>query len=131
VHLDQPLHQRQPDPQAALRLFQRPLHLREHLEQAGHLVGRDADAAVLHRHHHLAPLPLGGQPDVTAALGVLGTVVQEVGKYLSQPGQVGVHDDRLLRQRDRRQRAGSAAGRREQKGLGSEMTKACVSRRKP
>ena len=39
-----------------------------------------------HRHHHLAPLPLGGQPDVTAPLGVLGGVVQQVART---PGPAG------------------------------------------
>ena len=43
---------------------------------------------------HVAPLPLDGQPDVAAPVGVLGGVVQQVREHLRQPGQVGVHDDR-------------------------------------
>ena len=49
VHLDQSLHQGQADAQPALRPLQRVVHLREHLEDAGQLVGGDADAGVLHR----------------------------------------------------------------------------------
>ena len=47
-----------------------------------------------HRHDRLAPLPLGGQPDAAARLGVLGAVVQQVREHLGQPGQVGVQVDR-------------------------------------
>ena len=42
--------------------------------------------------HDIAALPLDGQPDVTALLGVLGGVVEQVREHLGQPGQVGVHD---------------------------------------
>ena len=97
VHLHQPLHQRQTDAQPALRLLQRPVHLGEHLEDAGQLVGGDADAGVPDRHHDVAALPLGGQPDAPAPLAVLGGVVQQIHEHLGQPGRVGVHDDRLLR----------------------------------
>jgi hypothetical protein len=100
VHLDQPPHKRQPDPQPALCLLQRPIHLTEHVEDVGQLVGRDADAGVLDRHHHVAPLPLGGQPDLAPTVVVLGGVVQQVGEHLSEPGRVGVHDDRVLGQPD-------------------------------
>ena len=40
----------------------------------------------LHRHHHVAPLPLGGQPDVPAPVAVLGSVVEQVGRT---PGPAG------------------------------------------
>ena len=61
----------------------------------GRLVGGDADAGVLHRHHHVASLPLRAQPDVAPPVRVLGGVVQQVREHLRQTGQVGVHDDRL------------------------------------
>ena len=44
------------------------LDLREHLEDAAAACRRDADAGVPDRHHHVAPLPLGGQPDAAPRL---------------------------------------------------------------
>ena len=64
------------------------------------MLGGDADAGVPHRHDDLVALPLGGQPDVTALVGVLGGVVEQVREHLGQPGRVGVQVDRLGRQRD-------------------------------
>ena len=90
VHLDQPLHQRQADAQPALRALQRPVHLGEHVEDAGQHLGRDADAGVPDPDHRLLAVPLDGEPDAPAALGVLGGVVQQVRQDLGQPGQVGV-----------------------------------------
>ena len=43
----------------------------------------------------LAALPLGGQPDPAARLGVLGAVGEQVAEHLGQPRQVGVEVDRL------------------------------------
>ncbi len=100
MQLDQPLDQRQADAQPALRPHQRPLRLRENLEDARQHLGHDADAVVLDRHDHVAPLPLGGQPDATAILGVLGGVVEQVGEHLGQPHRVGLQVDRLGRQGD-------------------------------
>src|SRR5207237_5461811 len=69
-------------------------------EDAGQHLGGDADAGVAHRDDRVAPLPLGGQPDAAAAVGVLGRVVEQVRDDLRQPGQVAVQGDRALRQRD-------------------------------
>ncbi len=98
VKVYQPLHQRQPDPKLTLRLLQRPLTLREHLEVARQLVGSDAD--VLHRHHHIAPFTFDVQFDVTTPVTLLGGVIQQVQEHLCDPTHVGINNERLLRERD-------------------------------
>ena len=51
--------------------------------------------------HRLVALLLDSQPDVTALIGVLGGIGEQVHHDLFQPGRVGVHPDRLRRQRHR------------------------------
>jgi hypothetical protein len=46
VHFHEPLHQRQPDSEPALRALERAVGLREKLEDRGQDLGRDADAVV-------------------------------------------------------------------------------------
>ena len=101
VHLDQILHQAQADTEPALRSGHRSLDLREHLEDRTQMGGGNADAGILHRHHHVAPLPLRRQVDATAVLAELGGVVEQVQKHLRQPGLIGVDEDRLCRQSHR------------------------------
>ena len=48
VHFHQVLHQGQTDAQPVARTLQRRIHLREHLKDAGKLLGGHADAGVLH-----------------------------------------------------------------------------------
>ena len=96
VHIDQPPHQRQANAESALRPLQRPINLREHVEDAGQHVAGDADAVVSHADDGITPFPFGGEPDVTAPLGVLGGVVQQVQEDLSEPDGIGVQMDRLL-----------------------------------
>ena len=100
VHLDQPLDQRQPDAEAAGGPLDAPVHLGEHVEDAAQRLGRDADPVVADGDDDLLAAPLGGEPDVPAARGVLGAVGEQVAEDLGQPGQVGVEADRLGRQRD-------------------------------
>ena len=78
VHLHEPLRQTQADAQTALRPRQRPLDLREHLEEGRQLVGGNADSCVRHRHHCVAALKLCTQVDSPAPLCVLGGVVEQV-----------------------------------------------------
>jgi hypothetical protein len=101
VHLDQPADEAQPDAKPALLPLQRPTDLREYLEDGSQLLRRDAHAVVLDAHDGVAPVPLDGQPDVSARRGVAGAVVEQVGEHLRQPGAVAVHVDRPGRQRDR------------------------------
>ena len=97
VHLDQPLHQRQPDAQAALRAVERAIDLREEVEHLGQHLRGNADAGVAHAEHRLLPFPRRGNPDRAALRRVLGGVVEQVGEHLRQPGLVGVDAQRLAR----------------------------------
>ena len=66
VHLDQPLHKRQPDAEPARRALDAPVHLGEHVEDAGQCLGGDADPVVADRDDDVLAPPLGGEPDVAA-----------------------------------------------------------------
>ena len=101
VHLDQSLHQRQADAESALGALQGTVHLREHVEDAGQHLCRNADAGVLDPDQHMVALPLGGHPNATALVHVLGSVVQQVRQHLRQPGRVRFELDRLWWDRDR------------------------------
>jgi hypothetical protein len=68
VHLEQLLHEREADSQSALRLFERMVHLREHVEDARQRFGRNPDARVAHRHHDFTVLSRHGEPDLAAAI---------------------------------------------------------------
>ncbi len=46
------------------------------------------------------PSRFSGEPDVPAALCVLGGVVQQVQEHLSEPDGIGVQMERLWRQAD-------------------------------
>ena len=95
VHFHQLPYERQPDAQPALRFFQRPVDLREHVENGGQCLRGDADAGIADGHGNL-PFAAGrGQPDVPAALHVLGGVVQQIGKDLREAHGIGIEIDRL------------------------------------
>ena len=55
VQLDQPLHQRQPEPQPAAAAVERPVGLGERLEEPRQHLRRDARAGVAHAHDGLLP----------------------------------------------------------------------------
>ena len=99
MDFDQSLHQRQPNAQAALGAVQRPLCLREEIEDAREEVGSDADARIPHTHHGFIAFLLDAQPDATAFVGVLGGVVEQVHHHLFDAGRVGVQPDRFRRLR--------------------------------
>ena len=61
---DQALREREADAETAARLLQRPIELRERLEDVAQLLGRDADARVPDREDQLAPRRSGGQLDL-------------------------------------------------------------------
>ena len=80
-----------PMPSPPCARLQRPVDLREHVEDARELVGRDADAGVLHRHHDLAPLPLARSAMIfPPRVRVLAGVVEQVAEHLGEAGRVGV-----------------------------------------
>ncbi len=104
VHLDQAAHQRQADPQAPLGAAQGPVDLGEHVEHPRQHVGGNADAGVSHRDHHFTrgltspARHLDTAPDLSARIGILGGVVEQVGDHLGQAHGVGVEDQRRGRQ---------------------------------
>ena len=63
--------------------------------------GSDAEARIPHTQHRFVALLLDGEPDVTAFVGVLGGIGQQVRDDLLQPGGVGVQPNRVWRQRHR------------------------------
>ena len=61
---------------------------------------RDADPVVADGHDDFRRPAARRRARCAAALGVLGAVGEQVAEHLGQPGQVGVEEDRLRRQRD-------------------------------
>ena len=62
VHLDEALHQREPDAEPARGAATRPVGLHEHVEDARQHLGRDADAGIAHRDDHVVVLADYVQP---------------------------------------------------------------------
>ena len=50
--------------------------------------GRDADAAIAHRHDGAVVLVRCGDPDAAAFVGVLGGVVEEIGEDLREAHRI-------------------------------------------
>ena len=103
MHLDQLLHQRQADAEAALRALEAAVDLGEHVEHPRQHGRRNAEARVLHRHHRLAGLAPGAEDDPAALGRVLRGVVEQVGDHLHQPGRIGAHGQRLGRRQPQAQ----------------------------
>jgi hypothetical protein len=78
VQLHQPLDQRQPDAEAADGAIDGLVGLREQLEHARQHLGAHADAVVAHADDRFVLVGAGSEADVTAAVGVLGGVVEQV-----------------------------------------------------
>src|SRR5262249_25959308 len=74
MHLDQPLHHGQADPQAALRTIQRPISLYEQLEYPGQKLLRQAYPIIADLDDRLLVLGPALDADVSTAIGVLGGV---------------------------------------------------------
>jgi hypothetical protein len=72
--------------------------LYEQVEDVRQQVGRDSDSLVLHAHHHLIPLALGGEPNPAHALGELGRVREQVADDLREPGWVSVQPQGFRRE---------------------------------
>ena len=81
VHLDQPLDERQPDPKPALRPVERAIRLGEQVEHGGEQVGGDADPVSRTRiDRRRRRRGSAARSDAPARVGVLGRVVQQVGR---------------------------------------------------
>ncbi len=106
VQLDEAAHERQADPEAALRAIDRALDLREEFEDPRMQRGRDADPRVAHADERFLPAvgsPDGLQrhPDRAPGRGELRRVVEQVADHLREPGQIPGDLHRLRRQVDR------------------------------
>ena len=101
MHLGEASDQVQPEPEPALRAVQRVADLGEQVEDAGQHFGRDAHAVVADPQDHLGPLDGDAQTDLAAVLGILGRVVQQVGKHLGHPIGIGIDEDGSGGQGDR------------------------------
>jgi hypothetical protein len=66
----------------------------KHIEDTGQHLGRDADASILQGQDGIPPMLFGYEPDVAALGGEPGSVIEQVGDHLSQPGEVSVKEDR-------------------------------------
>ncbi len=61
----------------------------------------DSDSAISDSHYHIAALRLEGDPNLTAGLGELARIGQEVAEYLGEPVGVSLEVDRLGEREDR------------------------------
>jgi hypothetical protein len=75
MHFHEVFHQRQADAQPASRPLQQRIDLREHFEDAGQLLGGDADAGVSHPDYGVRALSLDSQPDATVLRSELAGVI--------------------------------------------------------
>ena len=91
VQLDEAAHQRQAQPQAALRAVRGALGLGKQVKHAGLQLRFDADAVILHMHGHLPILQLHGDLELATVRGVFGRVIEQVGQHLHQPVFVADH----------------------------------------
>ncbi len=100
VRLDEPLHEREAEPEPAESAVERGVALRERLEEARDQGGVDAYARVPHAKHREAVDGLEGQPDRVAAGGELGRVLEQVPDRLREARRVAVDPQRLAGERD-------------------------------
>ena len=94
MHFHQAAHQRQADPQAALRAVERPVGLNKEIENAGEHVRRNAHASVAHVENGFLFMLFERQGDSAALAGELGGIVEEIGEHLGQTGGIAVSRDR-------------------------------------
>src|SRR5688572_18692644 len=78
VHFDQTPYHRQSNPESSLRAVRQIVHLVKQLEDVGKHLGRYADACIAHTHDDLFSLALGGEPNASASIRILGGVIQKV-----------------------------------------------------
>ena len=88
VHLDQPLHQHQPDAEPALCAIQGEIDLHKHIKDSRQHLPGNAGAVIPDANSDPFVVAPGRHPDVPARTGVLGGIVQQVGEDLSQPRRV-------------------------------------------
>src|SRR5262245_55746126 len=101
VHLDEPLDEMQSDPESGMRSIERTIDLREHLEDAGAFVDRNADARVADDHHGIVAVTLDDNGDASPGFGVLARIVEQVAEHLTEASGIGIQRDWLCRRNER------------------------------
>src|ERR1043166_9338836 len=101
VQAHQPLHQREPDAEAALRPLHRLLALLEKIESGTQQLRVHAHAVVLHADHGFITLAQGADGDLAALGGIARRVVQQLVHDLCEARLVREDGQRLVRQLDR------------------------------
>ena len=96
VHLQQPAHQGEPDPETAVRVMRVAVELGEQVEDPGQHLRGNADAVVAHPDFDLRPLAADAETDAPSPLGVFGRVAQDVAQGLREPQRVGVDPERRI-----------------------------------
>ena len=84
VQLRQSPSQGETDPEAALGAGACRLHLREHLEEPGERLRSEPDSGISHRDDRKVSLSFRAQGNLTAGVGVLARVGQQVGDDLGE-----------------------------------------------
>ena len=90
VHLDKMLDQRQTDTETAPRHRYRAFYLRKHDKHPLQLIGGNADAVVLHRYVDLGLAPSHSELDAPTAIGVLGSIGEQIHQNLGQARDIHV-----------------------------------------
>ncbi len=98
LRLDQLLHERESDSEAAADLRVRTIDLLEHLEHAFQHVCPQADAGVSHSNQREVALAFQRDADLSRAGGELGSVVQEIRDDLYNPHGICGDDEIFARQ---------------------------------
>ena len=88
-HLGQALGEGEANPEPARGSVERDFGLRKHVEDMGQHLRGDADARVLHPHHHLTRLLHHGEPDRACVLRELDCIREDVRDHLCQAHGIG------------------------------------------
>jgi hypothetical protein len=100
VHLGEGLGERKPDADSPGSAIERSLRLREQVEDVGQHLGSDANASVLHSHHHPALLLSRDKPNRLRIGREFDGVRENVRNDLSQAGGITVNYQDILGQLD-------------------------------
>ena len=73
--------------------------MHKHAEDGGEHFGRDTNAVIADAHQEFISARLGAEPDMPATPSIFGRVVEQIGYYLRQAGQVPIHEKRFGRHR--------------------------------
>src|SRR5450755_2060652 len=97
MQFHQPLDDGEPEAGAVVGAGMRSAHLEERIAEPAEVLGRNADAGVLHRHHEELAVDRGVDRHGAAAVGELERIGDEVDQYLLHGALVGDDLRQLLR----------------------------------